>query len=630
MNDESELPMDDLTGPEVIRDFVKRLPGKPGVYRMFNAEGDAIYVGKARNLKNRVSNYARGQGHNNRIALMVSLTTNMEFVTTETEAEALLLEANLIKKLKPRFNVILRDDKSFPYILIAKDHAVAQLVKHRGARTRKGNYYGPFASAGAVNQSLNTLQKAFLLRSCNDSVYTNRTRPCLLYQIKRCSAPCVSYIERAAYDELVREAESFLEGKSQTVKAQLAASMEAASEALDFEQAARLRDRIQAMSFVTQTQGINLQTLDEADVFGLAQEGGQACVQVFFFRSGQNWGTRAYFPRTDKSMEASEILSSFVSQFYDDKPIPKLVLLSHEIEELELLAEALSAHAGHKVEVLVPQRGEKRILVEHAVTNAREASGRKIAESSSQAKLLAGVAEAFGLAETPKRIEIYDNSHISGTSPVGAMVVAGPEGLMKSQYRKFNIRSEDLTGGDDFGMMREVLTRRFSRLLKEDSERHDADSENTAWPDLLLIDGGQGQLSAVRGVLADLGLGDMPVVGVAKGPDRDAGREHFFVSGKPSFMLAARDPVLYYIQRLRDEAHRFAIGSHRARRAKTIGVSPLDEIAGIGPLRKKALLRSFGSAKAVSRASVGDLSAVEGVSGALARAIYDHFHEDAR
>ena len=627
MNDESALPPDDLTGPEIIRDFVTRLPGKPGVYRMFDAKGDAIYVGKARNLKNRVSNYARGQGHNNRIALMISLTVNMEFVTTETEAEALLLEANLIKKLKPRFNVILRDDKSFPYILIAKDHAVAQLVKHRGARARKGSYYGPFASAGAVNQSLNTLQKAFLLRSCNDSIYANRSRPCLLYQIKRCSAPCVGYIESEAYNELVREAENFLDGKSQTVKAELATAMEAASDALDFEQAARLRDRIQAMSFVTQTQGINPQSVDEADVFGFAQEGGQACVQVFFFRSGQNWGTRAYFPRTDKSMEVAEILSSFVSQFYDDKPIPKLVLLSHDIEELALLSEALSTHAGHRVEVLVPQRGEKRSLVEHAVTNAREAGGRRMAESSSQAKLLAGVAEAFGLAETPKRIEVYDNSHISGTHAVGGMVVAGPEGLMKSQYRKFNIRSEDITGGDDFGMMREVLTRRFTRLLKEEGAKDMASAENSTWPDLLLIDGGAGQLSAVRGVLADLGVGDVPVVGVAKGPDRDAGREHFFVAGRPSFMLAGRDPVLYYIQRLRDEAHRFAIGSHRARRSKAMGVSPLDEIAGIGPLRKKALLQSFGSAKAVSRASVGDLTAVEGVSNALAQAIYDHFHE---
>ena len=622
MNDEPANP----SGPEIIRDFVTRLPGKPGVYRMFDAKGDAIYVGKARNLKNRVSSYARGQGHNNRIALMISLTVNMEFVTTETEAEALLLEANLIKKLKPRFNVILRDDKSFPYILIAKDHAVAQLVKHRGSRSRKGSYYGPFASAGAVNQSLNTLQKAFLLRSCNDSVYANRSRPCLLHQIKRCSAPCVGYIEIDAYNELVREAENFLAGKSQAVKAELASAMETASEALDFETAARLRDRIQAMSFVTQSQGINPQTVDEADIFGLAQESGQTCIQVFFIRAGQNWGTRAYFPRVDKSMEIAEILASFVSQFYDDKPVPRQVLLSHDIEELDLLAEALSTHSGHRVEVLVPQRGEKRSLVEHAVTNAREAGGRKVAESSSQAKLLKGVAEAFGLPETPKRIEIYDNSHISGTNPVGAMVVAGPDGLMKSQYRKFNMKSEDLVGGDDFGMMREMLTRRFSRLLKEEGER---DGESSTWPDLLLIDGGAGQLSAVRGVLDDLGVGDLAVVGVAKGPDRDAGREHFFVVGKPSFMLAARDPVLYYIQRLRDEAHRFAIGSHRARRTKAMGVSPLDEIAGIGPLRKKALLQSFGSAKAVSRASAGDLAQVEGVSTALAQAIYDHFHDGA-
>jgi excinuclease ABC subunit C len=628
MTDETAEIPEELTGPEIIRDFVTRLPAKPGVYRMFDGKGDVIYVGKARNLKNRVSNYARGQGHNNRIALMISLTVNMEFVTTATEAEALLLEANLIKKLKPRFNVLLRDDKSFPYILIAKDHAVAQLAKHRGAHARKGSYYGPFASASAVNSSLNTLQKAFLLRSCNDSVYNNRSRPCLLYQIKRCSAPCVGYIDLPAYNELVREAEGFLDGKSQAVKQELARAMEAASLAMDFEQAARLRDRIQAMSFVTQTQGINPQTVDEADVFGLAQEAGQPCIQVFFFRSGQNWGTRAYFPRADKSMEISEILGSFVAQFYDDKPIPRMVLLSHQIEELELLAEALSSHAGRKVEVLVPQRGEKRMLVEHAVTNAREAGGRKLAESSSQAKLLAGVGAAFGLAEAPRRIEIYDNSHISGTNPVGGMVVAGPDGLMKSQYRKFNIRSQDIVGGDDFGMMREVLTRRFSRLLKEEGAREEAPAENT-WPDLLLIDGGAGQLSAVQGVLADLGVNDVAVVGVAKGPDRDAGREHFFVQGKPSFMLAARDPVLYYVQRLRDEAHRFAIGSHRALRKKAMGVSPLDEIEGIGPMRKKALLQSFGSAKAVSRASAGDLAAVEGVSDALAQAIYDHFHEGA-
>lgn len=618
-----------LSGADLIRDFVTRLPGKPGVYRMFDSKGDVIYVGKARNLKNRVSNYTRLGGHTNRIATMISLTANMEFVTTTTEAEALLLEANLIKKLKPRYNVILRDDKSFPYILIAKDHAVAQLAKHRGARNRKGNYYGPFASAGSVNRAINTLQKAFLLRSCSDSYFENRTRPCLLFQIKRCSAPCVNYITPDAYEALVAEAEAFLDGKSQTVKAELAKAMEQASDALDFETAARYRDRIQAMSFVTAQQGINPQNVDEADVFGLAQEGGQTCIQVFFFRSGQNWGTRAYFPRADRSHEPPEILSSFLAQFYDDKPIPKLVLLSHEAEDQGLLEEALSAHAGAKIEVAVPQRGEKRMLVEHAVTNAREAMGRKLAESSSQAKLLDGVAKVFGLAEPPQRIEVYDNSHIQGTNPVGGMIVAGPDGFMKSQYRKFNIRNAEVAN-DDFGMMREVLTRRFSRLLKEQGEAGAAEgAEDAAWPDLVLIDGGQGQLTAAKSVLDELGLSDLPVAGVAKGPDRDAGREHFYVMGKPSFMLEGRDPVLYYIQRLRDEAHRFAIGSHRARRSKAIGVNPLDEIAGIGPRRKKALLQAFGSAKAVSRASATDLAAVEGVSTALAQAIYDHFHDGA-
>jgi excinuclease ABC subunit C len=618
-----------LSGADLIRDFVARLPGKPGVYRMFDAKGDVIYVGKARNLKNRVSNYTRLGGHTNRIATMISLTANMEFVTTTTEAEALLLEANLIKKLKPRYNVILRDDKSFPYILIAKDHLVAQLTKHRGARSRKGSYYGPFASAGSVNRAINTLQKAFLLRSCSDSYFENRTRPCLLYQIKRCAAPCVNYIAPEAYAELVGEAEAFLDGKSQAVKAELAKAMEQASDALDFETAARYRDRIQAMSFVTAQQGINPQNVDEADVFGLAQEGGQTCIQVFFFRSGQNWGTRAYFPRADRSHEPPEILSSFLAQFYDDKPIPKLVLLSHEAEDQDLLEEALSAHAGAKVEVAVPQRGEKRMLVEHAVTNAREAMGRKLAESSSQARLLDGVAKVFGLAEPPQRIEVYDNSHIQGTNPVGGMIVAGPDGFMKSQYRKFNIRNAEVAN-DDFGMMREVLTRRFSRLLKEQGEAGASEgAEDAAWPDLVLIDGGQGQLTAAKSVLDELGLSDLPVAGVAKGPDRDAGREHFYVMGKPSFMLEGRDPVLYYIQRLRDEAHRFAIGSHRARRSKAIGVNPLDEIAGIGPRRKKALLQAFGSAKAVSRASATDLAAVEGVSTALAQAIYDHFHDGA-
>jgi excinuclease ABC subunit C len=619
-----------LIGADLIADFVTRLPTKPGVYRMFDADGDAIYVGKAKNLKNRVSSYARGQGHNNRIALMISITCNMEFVVTASEAEALLLEANLIKKLKPRFNVILRDDKSFPYILIAKDHEVAQLAKHRGARNRKGSYYGPFASAGSVYHAINTLQKAFLLRTCNDSVYSNRTRPCLLHQIKRCSAPCVNLVSLEDYNELVREAEDFLSGKNNAVKAELAKRMEEAAEALEFETAARFRDRIQAMSFVTATQGINPQGIDEADVFGLAFEGGQFCVQVFFIRAEQNWGTRAYFPKADKSTSEGEVLSAFITQFYDDKPIPRQIMLSHEVEEQALLEEAFTAHAEHKVEILIPQRGEKKALTDYAVTNAREANGRKMAETSSQTKLLDGVAKSFDLIAPPRRIEVYDNSHIQGAHAVGGMVVAGPDGFMKAQYRKFNIKSEETVAGDDFGMMKEMLTRRFSRLLKEHGDDREA-SENDAavWPDLLLIDGGAGQLSAVQAVLAELGVHDLAVVGVAKGPDRDAGREHFFVSGKPSFMLEARDPVLYYVQRLRDEAHRFAIGTHRAKRSKAIGVNPLDEISGIGAKRKKALLQSFGSAKAVARANVSDLAAVEGVSSALAQMIFDHFHPNS-
>ena len=455
-----------LIGAELIRDFVTRLPSRPGVYRMFDEKGDCLYVGKARNLKNRVSNYARGQGHNNRIALMISQTRNMEFVVTASEAEALLLEANLIKKLKPKFNVILRDDKSFPYILIAKEHAFAQLAKHRGARNTKGSYYGPFASAGAVNSAINTLQKAFLLRSCNDSVFANRTRPCLLYQIKRCSAPCVEYIDKPAYDVLVKNAEDFLSGKSVAVKAEMATRMQAAAEAMEFETAALLRDRIQAMSFVTQTQGINPQGIEEADVFGLAHEGGQFCIQVFFIRSGQNWGTRAYFPRADKSNSDAEVLASFIGQFYDDKPIPEQIMLSLEVEERELLEEAFATHSGHRVEILIPQRGDKKALVDHAVQNAREANGRKMAETSSQEKLLEGVARVFGLAQSPRRIEIYDNSHIQGAHAVGAMIVAGPEGFIKGQYRKFNMDAESVKG-DDFGMMREMLTRRFTRLIKE-------------------------------------------------------------------------------------------------------------------------------------------------------------------
>ena len=625
-------------GPDVIKRFAKQLPGKPGVYRMYNAKGDVLYVGKARNLKNRVSNYTRLGGHTNRIAAMIANTANMEFVTTKTEAEALLLEANLIKRLKPRYNVIMRDDKSFPYILIAKDHAVAQITKHRGARARKGSYYGPFASAGSVNSTINLFQKAFLLRSCSDSYYENRTRPCLLFQIKRCSAPCTGEISVEGYDDLVKQAEDFLSGKSNAVKAALARQMEDASQELDFERAAICRDRISALSHVTASQGINPQGVEEADVFGLAQQGGQTCIQVFFIRASQNWGARAYFPRADKSFEPGDILSAFIAQFYDDKPVPRSIMMSSEASEADLLGDALSTKAGRKVELLVPQRGEKRDLVTHALTNAREALGRKLADTSSQKKLLEGVATVFGLTRTPRRIEVYDNSHIQGTNAVGGMIVAGPEGFAKAHYRKFNIKTEQDTGGDDFGMMKEVLTRRFSRLLKEHGERAEesgADDEGVdadensigTWPDLLLIDGGKGQLSAVLEVLQELGVNDVPVAGISKGPDRDAGREQFHVSGKPPFMLEQRDPVLYYVQRLRDEAHRFAIGTHRAKRAKANLVNPLDEIEGIGPGRKKALLQAFGSARSVSRASIEDLEQVEGISKSLATVIYGHFHE---
>ena len=625
------------TGPEVIKRFVKTLPGKPGVYRMYDAKGDVLYVGKARNLKNRVSNYTRISGHTNRIAAMIAHTASMEFVTTRTEPEALLLEANLIKRLKPRYNVILRDDKSFPYILIAKDHRIAQITKHRGARSRKGSYYGPFASAGSVNTTINSLQKAFLLRSCSDSYYENRTRPCLLFQIKRCAAPCTGEISPAGYDDLVKQAEAFLSGKSDAVKKQLAQQMEEASGELDFERAAIYRDRISALSHVTASQGINPQGLEEADIFGLAQQGGQTCIQVFFIRAGQNWGARAYFPRADKSVEPGDVLAAFIAQFYDDKPVPRLLLLSEDVSEAELLAEALSSKAGRKVELLVPQRGEKRELVAHAKTNAREALGRRLADTSSQRKLLEGVQTVFGLERMPRRIEVYDNSHIQGANAVGAMIVAGPEGLAKAHYRKFNIKTRQDGGGDDFGMMREVLTRRFSRLLKEQGPKPDMDTSGNSdeadetsvgsWPDLLLIDGGKGQLSAVTAVLDELGVAGVAVAGISKGPDRDAGREQFHVKNRPPFMLEQRDPVLYYVQRLRDEAHRFAIGTHRAKRSKAMVTNPLDEIEGIGPGRKKALLRAFGSARAVSKASISDLEAVEGISRSLATSIYEHFHE---
>jgi excinuclease ABC subunit C len=622
-----ETPQEPRRGPRVISDFVRRLPGRPGVYRMLDDRGDVIYVGKARSLKNRVQNYIRMGGHTNRIAAMIALTANMEFVTTTTEAEALLLEANLIKKFKPRFNVVLRDDKSFPYILIATQHDFAQIMKHRGARAKKGSYYGPFASAGAVNRTINALQKAFLLRSCSDAVFENRTRPCLLFQIKRCSAPCTGEIDKEAYNGLVREAEAFLAGKSRAVKAELAREMQEASDRLDYEQAARYRDRIAALSFVTSVQGINPESVEEADVFAIAQQGGQNCVQVFFFRCGQNWGNRAYFPRADKTLGAGEVVAAFLAQFYDDKPLPALILLSHAIEDEALLSEAFSIRAGSKVEILVPKRGEKHALVHYAESNAREALARNMAETQSQRKTLQGVAQFFGLDAPPRRIEVYDNSHIQGAQPIGAMIVAGPTGFMKPYYRKFNIRSEAGALGDDFGMMREMLTRRFSRLLKEESEGPGGDDETPRRPDLVLIDGGQGQVSAAKAVLEDLGVGEIPLAGVAKGPDRNAGREHIHMPGTPSLMLDPRDPVLYYVQRLRDEAHRFAVSGHRARRSKTIGTSPLDEIAGIGPGRKKALLLAFGSAKAVSRASIADLEKVEGISRSLATAIYEFFHE---
>lgn len=635
-------------GVDVIASEVRRLPNGPGVYRMLDENGEVLYVGKARSLKKRVTSYTRLQGQSNRIMRMILSTAAMEFVVTQTEPEALLLEANLIKRLRPRFNVLLRDDKSFPYILVTGDHQSAAIVKHRGARKRKGDYFGPFASAGAVDRTINALQKAFLIRTCSDSYYENRSRPCLQYQIKRCAGPCTGEIGQEDYAGLVSEAKAFLSGRSQLIKKQLAQQMEAASADLEFERAAIYRDRLSALSHVQAHQGINPQSVQEADVFAIHQEGGQTCVQVFFFRTGQNWGNRAYFPKADKSLDEPEILESFLAQFYDDKPAPKLILLSHDLAEQDLLSEALTERTGRKVDVSVPRRGEKKELVEHALTNAREALGRRLAETSSQARLLKGVAEAFDLTAQPRRIEVYDNSHIMGTNAVGGMIVAGVEGFAKGQYRKFNIKSEDLVPGDDYGMMREVLNRRFSRLLKEHAreekpetspvdpegdtagnEENGADitSDIPAWPDLVLIDGGQGQLTAARETLEDLGITDVPLVGIAKGPDRDAGREKFFIPGKQSFMLPERDPVLYFVQRLRDEAHRFAIGSHRARRKKDIVKNPLDEIAGIGPTRKKALLRHFGTAKAVSKAGIDDLAAVPGISEAIARLVYDHFHE---
>ena len=585
---------------------------------MFAEDGTVLYVGKARNLKNRVGNYANGRGHSNRIALMIALTRTMEFVVTETETEALLLEANLIKRLKPRFNILLRDDKSFPYILIRRDHAAPQLTKHRGAHKAKGDYFGPFASVGAVNQTLNTLQKAFLVRTCSDSVYEGRTRPCMLHQIKRCAAPCVDLVTPAAYGELVGQARDFLRGKSNALREDLQVRMQEASEALDFESAARLRDRIRAIAAVTTDQGINPEGVEEADIIAVAQDGGRSCVQVFFFRAGQNWGNQSFFPRHDSDEEAPDVLAAFIAQFYDNKPAPSLILLSHEIEEQELLADALSLKADRKVVLHKPSRGEKRKLVERTQSNAREALARKMSESASQTHLLKGVQRVFELEEMPQRIEVYDNSHIQGTNALGAMIVAGPEGFEKNHYRRFNMTGEDAATNDDFAMMAAMMRRRFSRLMKERDE-------GAPVPDLVLIDGGKGQLSSVMEIVDELGVTGICIAAIAKGPDRDAGREAFYLPGKPPFKLPMKDPVLYYLQRLRDEAHRFAIGGHRAKRKKQMADNPLDDVPGIGPSRKKALLAHFGSAKSVRNAALADLEAVDGVSKAMAKRIHDWF-----
>src|SRR5262245_18666382 len=643
-------------GRAVIADHAKLAPASPGVYRMIDANGDVLYVGKAKNIRKRIVAYTRPTGYDPRIERMIAATASLEFVSTATETEALLLEANLIKRLRPRFNVLLRDDKSFPYILITDDHWAPQILKHRGARKRDGKYYGPFASVGAVNRTITALQRAFLLRSCSDGFFESRTRPCLLYQIKRCSGPCTREIDFAEYAELVREANAFLSGKSGAVKDELAAEMEKASAALDFERAAIYRDRLAALSAVQSHQGINPRGVEEADVFAVHQAGGFSCVEVFFFRTGQNWGNRAYFPKADRSLSPAEVLSAFVAQFYDDKPCPRCVFISHEIEERALLAEALSTKSGYKVEVTVPQRGEKKDLVDHALANAREALGRKLAETSSQRKLLELLAETFALPKVPRRIEVYDNSHIQGSNAVGAMIVAGPDGFQKNQYRKFNIRSADLTPGDDFGMMREVLTRRFKRLIDEaprpsladlppetpaadggqvdggqvDGGQVDGDDEReSSWPDLVVIDGGRGPLPAAQETLAALGITDLPLLAVAKGPERDAGLETFFQPGRESFKLKPRDPVLYFVQRQRDEAHRFAVGSHRIRRRRDIREAGLQEIPGIGPTRKRALLHHFGTLKAIERAALSDLAKVPGISAETARKIYDFFHERA-
>ena len=612
-----------VRGVDVIRENLKHLPPRPGVYRMFGEAGEVLYVGKARDLKARVSNYTRMGGHTQRIARMISLTRAMEFVVTETETEALLLEASLVKSLKPRFNVLLRDDKSFPYILIRRNHEAPQIKKYRGSKQDEGDYFGPFANAGAVMRTLDTLQKAFLLRTCEDSVYSARTRPCMLHQIKRCAAPCVGLVSKEDYTALADEAADFLRGKAGELQKRLASEMEAASEAMEFETAARLRDRIRAIAHVRSTQDVNPDGIEEADVFAIAMDGGVSCVQVFFIRAGQNWGASAHFPRHEKDQTSAEILAAFLVQFYDKRPPPKLILVNEPPDQAELIEEALALKAGRKIELRRPERGAKRDLLTQAERNASEALSRKLAESASQERLLTEVQKVFDLAEPPQRIEVYDNSHIQGTNAVGGMIVAGPEGFRKQAYRKFNIKDTELTPGDDYGMMREVMRRRFARALKEKESGNVQD-----WPDLVLIDGGLGQLNATLETLTELGLTpeDVTLVSIAKGVDRNAGREQFFRPGRAPFKLPENAPVLYYLQRLRDEAHRWAIGAHRQKRAAEAARSPLDEIEGIGPTRKKALLHHFGSARGVSRAKVADLMEVDGVNEALAIRIYGHFN----
>jgi excinuclease ABC subunit C len=612
-----------LTGYAYIAGFVKTLDSSPGVYRMLDGESRVLYVGKARNLKARVSNYSRPGPHSGRIARMIRETQMMMVLTTRTETEALLLEQNLIKQLKPRYNVLLRDDKSFPNILVTTGHDWPQIKKHRGAKTEKGEYYGPFAGVGAVNRTLNQLQRVFLLRNCTDQDFETRTRPCLQYQIKRCSGPCCGLVSAEDYKASVRDAQAFLSGRTKGIQQTLAAEMAAASEAMEFERAAAMRDRIKALTQVQTAQGINPKHVEEADIIGLHIDGGQACVQVFFIRANQNWGNHDYYPRISGEEDASEVMEAFVGQFYSDREPPKMVILSHGLDSDDLMSEALAEKLGRKVEIIVPQRGEKAELVQGALRNARESLARKMSETATQSRLLKGVAEAFDLTKAPQRVEVYDNSHIQGAFAVGAMVVVGPDGFEKNQYRKFNIRGEDLTPGDDFGMMKEVLTRRFQRLLKEVPDR-----KAGTWPDLLLIDGGAGQVSAVREIMEKLGVGDVPMVGVAKGIDRDAGKEEFHRTGKSVMALRHNDPVLYFIQRMRDEVHRFAIGTHRAKRAKAIGATPLDDVPGVGATRKRALLAHFGSAKAVARANLADLTAVSGISQSMAQTIYDYFHEN--